>query len=119
AGCGRDGDGNPVPARGPRSALALGSPPPVAAPASVLAVALQVAVVFRLDVRDVQEAVAAHAEIHERGLDAGLDIDNAALVDVPDVALVTGPLDVQLFENTVLQDGNAALLGLEDVDQHL
>ena len=78
----------------------------------------QVAVVRRLDVGDVQEAVAADAEIDERRLDARLDVDDAALVDVADVALVAGPLDVQLFQHAVLDDGDAALLGLQDVDEH-
>src|SRR5205085_11284224 len=36
-----------------------------------------------------------------------------------DVTLLAGPFDVQLFEDAVLQDGNAALLRLEDVDEHL
>src|SRR5262249_19780121 len=78
----------------------------------------QVAVVRRLDVGDVQEAVAADAEVHERRLDARLDVDDAALVDVADVALVAGALDVQLLQDAVLQDGDAALLRLQHVDEH-
>ena len=78
----------------------------------------QVAVVGRLDVGDVQEAIAADAEIDERRLDARLDVDDAALVDVADVAFVAGALDVQFFEDAVLEDGDAAFLGLQHVDEH-
>src|SRR5205085_5447841 len=85
---------------------------------ALAAAALQVPVVGRLHVGDVQEAVAAHAEIDERRLDARLDVDDAALVDVADVALGAGPLHVELFQHAVLHDGDAALLGLQDVDQH-
>src|SRR5205085_361920 len=86
---------------------------------ALAAAALQVPVVRRLHVRDVQEAVAADAEVHERRLDARLDVDDAALVDVAHVALVAGPLHVQLFQDAVFDDGDAALLRLEDVNQHL
>ena len=75
-------------------------------------------VVGRLHIGNVQETIAADAEIDEGGLDAGLDVDDAALVDVADVAFVTGALDVQLFEDAVLQDGDAAFLGLQHVDEH-
>src|SRR5205085_8064538 len=85
---------------------------------ALAAAALQVPVVGRLHVGDVQEAVAADAEDDERRLDARLDVDDAALVDVADVALVAGPLDVELLQHGVLQDGDAALLGLQHVDQH-
>ena len=78
----------------------------------------QVPVIGRIDVRDVQEAVAADAEIDERRLDARLDVDDAALVDVADVALVAGALDVEFFEHAVFDDGDAAFLRLEDVDEH-
>ena len=74
--------------------------------------------VLRLDVADVQEAVAADAEIDERGLDARLEVDDLAFVDVADVILLAGPLDVQLFEQTIFNDRDPALLRLRDVDQH-
>src|SRR5262249_39082336 len=103
----------------PAAAPAVAAPVAAVAPlAAVPAPLFEVPVVGRLDVGDVQEAIAAHAEIDERRLDARLDVDNAALVDVADVALVAGPLDVQLLQDAVLDDGDAALLGLEHVDQH-
>ena len=86
----------------------------VAASAATRRSAFEVAGSRRLDVGDVQEAVAADAEIDERRLDARLDVDDAALVDVADVALVAGALDVQFFEHAVLEDGDAAFLRLED-----
>src|SRR5262249_5372004 len=113
----------PVAAAPVAAAIPVAVPVAVAAGAAPLAAALaaallQVAVVGGLDVGDVQEAVAADAEIDERRLDARLDVDDAALVDVADVALVAGALHVQLLEDAVLQDGDAALLGLQHVDQH-
>jgi hypothetical protein len=75
-------------------------------------------IVLRLDVRDVQEAVAADGEIDERRLDRRLEVNDLALVDVTGVTLVTRALDVQLLKHAVLDDGDAALLGLEHVDQH-
>src|SRR5262249_20251839 len=99
-----------VPPRPRRSAAV--AVPAVRPPRARLAVALPVAVVGRLHVGDVQEPVPTDAEIDERRLDARLDVDDAALVDVADVTLVAGPLDVQLFQDAVFQDGDAALLGL-------
>ena len=75
-------------------------------------------VVLGLDVGDVEEAVAADREVDERGLDGRLEVDDLALVDVAGIALVAGPLDVKLLEDAVLDDGDAAFLGLEHVDQH-
>ncbi len=74
--------------------------------------------VLRLDVADVQEAVAADAEIDERRLDARLEVDDLPLVDVADVIVLAGALDVELFEHAVLDDRDPAFLRLRDVDQH-
>ena len=74
--------------------------------------------VLRLDVADVQKAVAADAEIDERRLDARLEVDDLALVDVADVIVLAGALDVQLFQHAVLNDRDPAFLRLRDVDQH-
>jgi hypothetical protein len=65
-----------------------------------------------------QEAVAADREIDEGGLDGRFEIDDLTLIDIPGVALVAGPLDVQLLEDAVLDDRDAALLRLQDIDQH-
>jgi hypothetical protein len=75
-------------------------------------------VVLRLDVGDVQEAVAPDREVDERGLDRRLEVDDLPLVDVPGIALVAGALDVQLLEDAIFDDGDPAFLGLEHVDQH-
>ena len=74
--------------------------------------------ILRLDVADVQEAVAADAEIDERRLDAGLEIDDSAFVDVADVVVLAGAFDVQLFQHAVLDDRDPAFFGLRHVDQH-
>ena len=74
--------------------------------------------VLRLDVADVQEAVAADAEVDEGRLDARLQVDHHPLVDVADVVVLPGPLDVQLFQNSVFNDRDPAFFRLRDVDQH-
>ena len=89
-------------------------PPSIGLPGSIAALAE----VLRLDVADVQKAVAADAEIDERRLDARLQVDDAALVDVADVIVLAGPLDVELFQDSVLNDRDPAFFRLRDVDQH-
>jgi hypothetical protein len=66
----------------------------------------------------VEEAVTADREVDERGLNRRLEVDDLPFVDVAGVALVTGALDVQLFEDAVLNNCDATFLGLEDIDQH-
>ena len=66
--------------------------------------------VLRLDVADVQKAVAADAEIDERGLDARLQVDDLALVDVADVIVLAGALDVELFQRRRLQRSRSGIL---------
>ena len=66
--------------------------------------------ILRLDVADVQEAVAAHAEIDECRLDARFQVDDHPFVDVADVIVLAGPFNVQLFQNSVLDDRDPAFL---------
>ena len=66
----------------------------------------------RHQIGDVQKAVAAQAEIDERGLDGRLDVGDAALVDVADVAGGAGSLHVKLFELAVFDQGDSAFLAL-------
>jgi hypothetical protein len=75
-------------------------------------------IVLGFHVGDVQETVAADGEVDEGSLDRRLEIDDLALVDVAGVALVAGALDVQLLKDAILDDGDAAFLGLEHIDQH-
>src|SRR5205085_839576 len=77
-----------------------------------------VSVIGRVYVRDVQEAIAANAEVHKCGLDRRLDVDDSALIDVTDIAFLTGPLDIEFFKHAVLDDRDPAFLRLEDVNQH-
>ena len=74
--------------------------------------------ILGLDVAYVQKAVPAHAEIDERRLDAGLQVDDHALVDVSYVIVLSRALDVEFFQHSVFNHGDAAFLGLGDVDQH-
>ena len=48
------------------------------------------------DLVDVQEAVAVEADVDERGLHAGEDVVDHALVDVADDRPLAAPLDVEL-----------------------
>ena len=75
-------------------------------------------VLISLHVADMQKAVAPDAEIDERRLNARLKIDDAAFVDVADVVVLTGPFDIQLFQNSVFNDRDAAFLRLRYIDQH-
>ncbi len=75
--------------------------------------------ILRFDVTDVQETVASYAEIDEGSLNAGFEIDDPAFVDIPYVIILAGAFNVELFENSVLDDRNPALFGLRYVDQHL
>ena len=72
--------------------------------------------VRRHQVGDVQKAVAPQAKVNERGLNARLDVGDPALVDVADVRCGAGSLHVQLFEPSVIQQGDPAFLALGDVD---
>jgi hypothetical protein len=74
--------------------------------------------VLRLDVRDMQKAVAADGKVDECGLNGRFEIDDPALVNVACVALVTGSLHVKLFEDAVFNNCDPAFLRLEHVDQH-
>ena len=111
-----------IPAFAPVSATAISAIASARALVARAALAVagrgRVAPVGRLDIGDVEESVAADAEIDEGGLDARLDVDDLALVDVADVALVAGALDVQLFEDAILENGDPAFLGLQHVDEH-
>ncbi len=74
--------------------------------------------ISRHQVGDVEEPVAAQAEIDERGLDGGFDVGDAALVDVADVAGGAGALHVEFFKASVFDEGDSAFFALGDVDEH-
>jgi len=74
--------------------------------------------VLRLDIADMEEAVAADAEIDEGGLDARLQIDDASFIDVADVRFLAGAFDIELFEESIFNDRDPAFLRLRDIDEH-
>jgi hypothetical protein len=74
--------------------------------------------ILRFHVRDVQEAISTHRKVDERGLDSRLQVDDSPFINIARVALVTGALHVKLFEDTILNDGDTAFLGLKHVDEH-
>jgi hypothetical protein len=71
-----------------------------------------------VDVRDVQETVLDQAEINEGRLDGRLDVGDAALVNVADVAGAGDPLHVEFFELGVGHYGDSAFLPLDRVNEH-
>ena len=84
----------------------VGDPAPAAAAATALG---------RLDARqhdlvDVQEAVLLQADVDERGLQAGQDVVDLALVDVADDRAPAAALDVQLGDAVAGLRGSAAAL---------
>ena len=66
------------------------------------------------DLVDVEEAVLLEADLDERGLHAGQHVVDDALVDVPGDRVLLGPLEVDLGDAVVLEDGDALLA---DVDR--
>jgi len=54
--------------------------------------------ILRLDVADVQEAVASHAKIDERRLDARLQVHDPSLVNITHVIALAASLQIQLFQ---------------------
>ena len=70
------------------------------------------------DLAGVEEGVLVDPDVHERGLEAGVDVLDLALVDVADERLLGLALDVVLLEDAVVEDRDADLLGLEGVDEH-
>jgi hypothetical protein len=99
--------------------VASGFAGPVAVSTAKVGIVAEVAaVILGLDVGDVEEPVAADRKINERRLDGGFQVNNPALVNVAGVAFQAGALDVKLLKDAVLDDRDAALLGLEHVDQH-
>ena len=65
-----------------------------------------------------EEAVLVEADVHERGLEAGQDVVDLALVDVADDRTASAPLDVELghigFAALLLclEDGHSGLAAL-------
>ncbi len=66
-----------------------------------------------------QEAVAVHAQVHEGGLDAGLDVADKALVDIAQVLELGGAVHEVLVKPAVLDHRDAAFVALGDVHQNL
>jgi len=76
------------------------------------------AIILRLDIADLQESIAADSEVNKCRLDAWLDVDDASLVYVADITFLASAFDVEFFEHTIFDDGDAALLGLEHINEH-
>ncbi len=107
--------GHPLHDVGPRPGL-----PPLIAVARALVAELDLLEVGHLlaHVGDVEEGVALEADVDEGGLHAGEDARHPPLVDVADDAARPLPLDVELGEAVVLEDGDASLMRVL-LDQHL
>jgi hypothetical protein len=64
---------------------------------------------FRQDVAHIQKGVALQPDVHERRVHARQHILHQAFVDVADDALA--PLEAQLHQLPILQDGDSRLAG--------
>ena len=72
--------------------------------------------IFRMQIRDVQEAVGAFAEVDERRLNGGLNIDHPRLVDRTDIGGGGASLAVELRELAAFENGDANLVARSVVD---
>jgi hypothetical protein len=72
----------------------------------------------RQDVRGVEEAVGPAAERDECRADRRLDVDDPALVDVAEVGLAAGDLDVKFSQDAILHHRDPGFLRIGGVDQH-
>jgi len=66
----------------------------------------------------VEKAVATDRKVDECRLDGWFEVDDSPFVNVACVAFETDAFDVKLFEDSILDDGDTAFLGLKHVDQH-
>ncbi len=69
------------------------------------------------DLVDVEEAVLLEADLDERGLHAGQDVVDAAEVDVARDRAALRPLEVDLGDLAVLEDGDALLADVDGDEQ--
>ena len=69
------------------------------------------------DLVDVEEAVLLEADLDERRLHAGQDVVDAAEVDVAGDRAALRPLEVDLGDLAVLEDGDIALADVDGDDQ--
>ena len=69
-----------------------------------------------MQIRDVEEAVGAFAEVNERGLNGWFDIDDACFVDRSNIRRSRCALRVKLRESALLKNRNACLVARHIVD---
>ena len=88
----------------------------------VAAPVVELQVLHRLDVggdvADVEEGVALEADVDEGGLHPGQDAGHPPLVDVAHEPAMAVPLDEDLRQAVVLQDGDPGLVRIA-LDEHL
>ena len=71
------------------------------------------------DIRDVEKPVALEADVNERALHAGQHFRDPALVDVPDDPSMPLPLDEDLGDEILLEDGDHRLVPVGRDDHFL
>ena len=74
--------------------------------------------VAEADLVEGQKGVALGADVDEGGLDRRMDAPNDPLVDVPLQVLPAEGFDLEGLELAVVNDPDAALLRVGDVDEH-
>ena len=66
-----------------------------------------------------EEAVLAHTKIDEYRLDTRFEVYDFSFVNVPNKVVSAGAFNVEFFQLSVFDDGNATLFVLHCVDKHL
>ncbi len=74
--------------------------------------------VLGFDIADMEKSIPTDTEVDEGRLNARFEIDDLAFVDVSDVVVLTGSLGVELFKNSIFEDGDPTFFGLRDIDEH-
>ena len=77
-----------------------------------------VTAIRRQNIADVQEPVDTTSERHERRPNGRLDVDDFALVDVTEIRLSVGQLDVQLLQHAIFHHRDPAFFRIDGVDEH-
>ena len=69
-------------------------------------------------IADVQEAVDSTSKRHKRRPDRRFDVDDFAFVDVTEIRISVGQLDVQLLQHAIFHHCDPAFFRIDGVDEH-
>ena len=72
--------------------------------------------ISRLNVANMQETIASNTKVYKDSLDTWFKINNLAFVNVADVVVLAGSLNIEFFKPSVFDDRDPILFGLRCVD---